>query len=128
MITRWHTNVDLDKVYTKREFDLGARAIDEQGREYVFVKYESDPTADGTAVVGVAGYLAMGLTSGFNSFVVTCDEADVAVVHNWPIGFLQAALTDGTYGWAQYRGKNRVAMLTGGGVAVDEVLIGCAHS
>jgi len=116
-------DANLDKIYTNREFPLGAITEDEMGREYVFVKYDNDPSSDSTTQDGVAGYLACGLTSSFARYVVTCDFADAAVLLNDPKGFLQAALTDGTYGWAQKTGVNRKAMLTGGGVASGEVII-----
>ena len=116
-------NADLDRIYTSMDFPLGAETEDESGREYVFVKYDNDPSSDSTTQDGVAGYLACGLTSSFARFVVTCDFADAAVLLNEPVGFLQAALTDGTYGWAQKSGVNRIAMLTGTGVGSGEVLI-----
>jgi hypothetical protein len=117
------TNADLDKIYTERKFELGARSRDEQAREFIFVKYESDPSADSTAVVGAAGLLALGLTSSFLEYECTCDQADAACLENRPMGFLQAALADGNFGWAQYKGKNRKAITTGGGVdAAGELL------
>jgi len=100
---------ELDKIYTdKDEFQLGAECEDEQGNVYVFVEY------DALAAVGVAGLFAVGCDSAYRRFVATCDSTHADAVRNDPKGQLQAALTDGTYGWAQKKGYNRKAIVTDG--------------
>lgn len=114
------TNADLDRIYTKREFELGARFKDEQAREFVFIKMN---TGDG-AVTNVAGYLAVALNSSYPDYEVTTDldSATIKALVNMPIGFIQAVLTNGTYGWAQYKGKNRKAMSTDGGADAGDLM------
>jgi len=117
-------NVDLDKVYTSKDFPLGAECEDEQGREYVFCKYNAGDGADTV----VAGYLAVGLDSAYPEFEVTCDlnSATIPAIRGRPVGFAQAVFTDGTYGWFQKKGRNRQAILTDQSVAQGELLMAFA--
>ena len=108
-------NYDLDRIYTKQTHPLGAKVEDQAGRVYKFVKYnDGDNDVD-----GVAGYLAVGLDSAYPAHECTCDFASSTVPAMTDLieGFLQAALTNGTYGWAQVWGPNRKPLLTDGNVA-----------
>ena len=113
-------NYDLDKIYTTREFPLGAK-VEDNDCVYKFVKYNA---GDGP-VVGVAGRLVIALDSAYPNHEVTMDysTATITGIPNLPEGFLQAALTDGTYGWAQTWGANRKDMLTDGGVTQGQLLM-----
>lgn len=116
------TDFELDTVYTDdRKFQPGERVRDELKREYVFIKYNEGDGADTV----VAGYLAVGLDSAYENYEVTCDldSATIYAVNSLPIGFLQAVLTDGDYGWAQYRGYNRQTVTTDEGVTQGQELM-----
>lgn len=110
-----------DKIYTTQDFPLGAKVEDQAGRVFKYVKYND---GDGD-VDGVAGQLVVGLDSAFADNEVTMDYSSTTVpaVPAEPAGFLQAALTHGTYGWVQTWGDNMVAMLTDGSVAQGERLM-----
>lgn len=114
-------NYDLDKIYTTQEFPLGAKVEDQCGRVFKFVKY-NDGDND---VVGVAGYLAVGLDSAYPAHEVTCDfaSATVPAMTATESGFLQAALTNGTFGFVQTWGPSRKAMLTDENVDQGERLM-----
>jgi len=114
-------NYDLDKIYADQEFPLGAKVEDQAKRVFKFVKYND---GDGD-VDGVAGYLSIGLDSAYPSHEATCDynSATVAGIPNLIEGFLQAALTLATFGWAQVWGPNRQSILTDGDVAQGELLM-----
>ena len=120
-------NVDLDRIDSTQLFPLGAVYNDGVGNEYRYVKYNSGA---GT-VTGVAGYLALHVgtgTTGMTQWEVTCDyESNAAgtaiTCPNAAAGFLQAALTDGNFGWVQTRGVSRKDMLTDGNVDANERLM-----
>lgn len=114
-------NYDLDKIYTTPKFPLGAKVEDQAGGVYIFVKYNA---GDG-AVDAVAGRLAIGLDSGYPDNEVTMDysSSTITAIPKNPKGFFQAALTDGTYGFLQTRGRNRKDMLTDGGVTQGDELM-----
>jgi len=119
-----YTNPDLTKIYTTADFPLGAK-YSANDKAYRFVKYN-----DGShTVTGVAGYLAYMCYSGTTTvpnWTVTCDytsATDVISNYNCGVGFLCAALTDGTYGWIQTAGYNEVAGLTTGNVAAGETIV-----
>lgn len=114
-------NWDRTKIYTSQEFPLGAKVPDQQGRVFKFVKYND---GDGD-VDGVAGQLVIGLDSAYPQEECTMDydSSTVTRVAAKPVGFLQAALTHGTFGWVQTWGKNKIAALTDGDVAQGERLM-----
>ena len=76
-------------------------------------------------VHGVAGQLVVGLDSAYPQEECTMDydSSTVPAIAAKPVGFLQAALTNGTFGWVQTWGKNKVAALTDGGVSQGERLM-----
>ena len=117
-------NVDLDRVYDKADFPLGAETEDSAGNEFVFCKYNE---GDGGDTV-VAGYLAVGLDSAYPAYEVTCDldSSTIPALRGVPVGYAQAAFTDGKYGWFQKRGRNLKAILTDGGVTQGQLLM--AHA
>lgn len=90
--------VELTKVHTAEDFDLGTiyRAAD--GKAYKFVQYSEEAAAvDGVAgevcyYVADTGHLANDVTSDLSA----SDEVGA--------GVLQAALSDNEYGWIQIRG------------------------
>lgn len=118
-------NQDLDKVYTKMEFQLG-QEVELADRKFQFVKYNSgaEPV---DAVVGRVGYSVSPDTTSSVKFEVTMDydsnaAATAITVPNAARGYFQAALTDGTYGWLQKTGGNRKALFTDGNVSRDDPL------
>lgn len=114
-------NIDRTRIYTRQVFPLGAKVEDQLGRVYKFIKYND---GDGD-VVGVAGQLVVGLDSAFPFEECTMDysSSTVPAIAAKPVGALQAALTNGTFGWVQTWGPNRIAALTDGGVAQGERLM-----
>lgn len=114
-------NVDLDKVYDDMDFPLGAECQDEQGREFVFCKYNAGDGADTV----VAGYLAVELDSAYPACEVTCDlnSGTIKAILNRPVGYAQAVFTDGKYGWFQKRGRSRQTVTTDKGVTQGDLLM-----
>ena len=114
-------NYNLDKIYTTQDFPLGAKVEDQCGRVFKFIKYND---GDGD-VAGVAGYLAVGLDTAYPPDECTCDydSSTVPALAAAIKGFLQAALTNGAFGWAQVYGPNRQTMVTDGSVAQGERLM-----
>lgn len=121
-------NQDLTKIYDDEQFTLG-EVVEVNQKKYRFVKYNSGAGP----VDGVAGqvvyYVGTG-TTGMVPFEVTMDydsnAAGTAITcPNAVAGFLQAALTDGKYGFVQITGRNAIAALTDGNVAAgNRVSIG----
>ena len=109
---------DLDKIYTDEwDFQLGAEVEDEQGRVYVFIRYQDLSSADGEA-----GLMVVSCDTDYAHYDATCDSDNAEAVESVPFGQLQAALTDGDMGFAQKRGYNRLAGTTGGSVAHSDEL------
>lgn len=79
---------DTTKVFTTLDIQLGTRAWDSDGNEYVFAK-------------GVAS-AAAGTMAVFDEEYVTTLVVSGSV---GPVGVFKAACTSGTYGWLQTRGK-----------------------
>ena len=93
--------LDLTAIDTTAEFKLGT-IIDDIGTDgpckaYKYIKYD----AATAAVAGVAGEVAYYMATVANTSVVTSDVSDANGIG---AGVLQAALTDGTYGWVQVEG------------------------
>jgi len=115
------TNAEVTKIYSDANmFNLGQQVEDAMGNTFEFVKYnEADGLAD-----AVAGYIAVGLDSGFPDGEVTAD-VDSTGVTAWVQdvrGIFMAALTDEDYGFVQKTGRNRIAMLSDGTVAAGNRL------
>jgi hypothetical protein len=93
----------LDRIDTSAEYTLGTVAVvgangSTPSKQYKYIQYEA-----GTAAVdGVAGEVTYYDGAGATlTNVVTSDVSDSV---NVGAGVLQAALTDGDYGWIQTRG------------------------
>ena len=104
--------VNLDSVSSVPQHPTGHRYIDPfSQRIFRYVKYNEGVTPKS----GGVGFGAVWLTdsaatpAGPTEGVVTCDIPGGNHVVN-PAGFMQAALTDGKYGWIQVRGTNRKAI------------------
>lgn len=120
-----YRNIDRTLIYQSDEFPLGALGTDQDGNLYRFIKYNDGDGAPGSTT---AGYLLVYLDTGFDRWEATDDlnSSTIKAVLQAPAGFVQAALTDGEYGWAQISGYNKVAMLTDEGISQGEQLM--AHA
>lgn len=112
------------KIYTDPVFPLGI-CVPDMADVFMFVRYEADPGASSADVDAVAGQLGLFLDTGFDPYTVGMDYSEIDTLATWgiPAGFLQAALTDGTYGFLQVWGLNRIAALTDGSIAQGDRLM-----
>ena len=109
-------NAEITKIYTDADmFNLGQLVEDPMGNTFEFVLYNA---GDGAAIA-TAGHIAVGLDSAYPDGEVTCDvnSATIAAINRDVRGIVMAALTDGSYGFVQKTGRNRIAMLSDGTVA-----------
>lgn len=90
----------LDVIDTSPEFELGTVVQADDGKRYKYVKYE----AATAAVAGVAGEVAYYATIAVGDATGTIVTSDLSDSLEVGAGVLQAALTDGTYGWVQVSG------------------------
>lgn len=116
-------NADITKIYSTPEFTLGSKTRLGDA-EFIFIKYND---GDG-AVTGVAGglvYTVGTATTGQVPYEATMDvdSATIVACPQAPLGVLQAALTDHSYGWAQIKGLGLQDITTDGGVAAGERLM-----
>lgn len=79
----------------------GAKFMDDDGKVYKFVQYESGAGAVPAVAGNVCYYYAPGGVSAGSTSVVTSDVSDSAGLG---AGVLQAAPADGEYCWIQIRG------------------------
>lgn len=100
---------NLTKTYTTAELrtdgsapGVGDRYVDQDGKEYRFVQYNSGAGAVAAAVGNFAYYYAPSGVSAGATTVVTSDLSDSAGVG---AGVLQAVITSGNYGWIQTKGN-----------------------
>lgn len=100
----------LDRASDTPEFRLGTIGQTYDGKLYKYVQYD---TGTGS-IAGVAGQVAYYYTAdGYENSVVTSDLSDSVEIG---AGVLQAAMTDGQYGWLQIRGRAVLSIaLTAGG-------------
>lgn len=101
----YQIGVDLTVIDTSPQFKLGELAQQNDGKIYKYVKYEA-ATAATAGVAGEVAYYATVSVGDATGTIVTSDLSDSDEVG---AGVLQAALTDGSYGWIQVKG---VATLT----------------
>jgi cytochrome c biogenesis protein ResB len=120
----FYENVDLTKIYDDDSaFPLGARHSDESnGKEYEFVKYSQGSGAvAGTQGSGV--YYCVSGTTAVPGYTVTKDHdstTSIITFYNMFAGQLQAALTDGKYGWIQKKGFSNYACPTNNSLGIGE--------
>lgn len=101
----YQIGVDLTLIDSSPMFKLGELAQQDDGKVYKYVKYE----AATAAVAGVAGEVAYYATVAIGDATGTVVTSDLSDSDEVGAGVLQAALTDGSYGWVQVKG---VATLT----------------
>lgn len=103
--------VNLTKVYTAAQltgseagtaFAVGDRYVDQNGKEYRFVQYDTGAGPVAAVAGNFAYYYAPGGTSAGATGVVTSDLSDSAGVG---AGVLLSAPADGEYCWIQTRGE-----------------------
>ena len=107
---------EVTRIYADAKmFYLGQLVEDQMGNVFEFVKFNA---GDG-AVTGTAGHITVGLDSAYPDGEVTADvnSATIAAILQDPRGILMAALTDGSYGFVQKKGRNLIAMLSDQNVA-----------
>ena len=104
-IMGYQIGVDLTVIDSSPAFKLGELAQQDTGKVYKYVKYE----AATAAVAGVAGEVAYYATVAVGDATGTIVTSDLSDSDEVGAGVLQAALTDGAYGWVQVTG---IATLT----------------
>lgn len=126
-----YINIDPTRIDSTAEYPLGARGRPaNKDEEYRYVKYNQGSNS----VSATAGYLAYFVGAGTSTpdfGEVTCDYASATTyvtLTSLPAGFVQAALTDGKYGWVQTKGRNKVAMLTDGSVTQGAEIVADASA
>jgi hypothetical protein len=107
----YQIGVDLTVIDTSPQFKLGELAQQDDGKIYKYVKYE----AATAATAGVAGEVAYYATVAVGDATGTIVTSDLSDSNEIGAGVLQAALTDGTYGWVQVKGiaKLTIALTAG---------------
>lgn len=93
--------IDLTVIDTTPKFTLGFVAQLQSGKKYKYVQYNTGAGAVAAVANNVCYYYAPSGASAGATTVVTSDLSDSAGVG---AGVLQAALTNGTYGWIQVTG------------------------
>lgn len=101
----YQIGLDLTRIDSSPEFKLGELAQQDDGKVYKYIKYE----AATAAVAGVAGEVAYYATVAVGDATGTIVTSDLSDSNEVGAGVLQAALTDGSYGWIQVKG---IATLT----------------
>lgn len=100
---------NLTKTYTAAELQtdgsapgIGDRYVDQDGKVYRFVKYNSGAGTIAAVAGNFCYYYAAGGTSAGQTTEVTSDLSDSAGVG---AGVLQAVIASGSYGWIQTWGS-----------------------
>lgn len=93
-----NVGIQFDRADDSAEYTLGTIAEDQAAKVYKYVKYEA-ATAAADGVAGEVAYYY--LAGGTQDNIVTSDLSDSV---NIGAGVLQAALTDGQFGWVQIEG------------------------
>lgn len=104
-------NTPLTSISSTAKEQLGAIRW-EKGKCYKYIRFEKGSAADGVAYE-IAYYDS---TAGYENHLVTSDldESDYIGA-----GVLQAALTDGDYGWIQIKGQATTSLNMSAGSAGD---------
>jgi len=104
--------MNLTDIDATAEFTLGGIGQTDDGKLYKYVQYE----AATAAVAGVAGEVAYYATVAVGDATATIVTSDLSDSNAVGAGVLQAALTDGTFGWVQVAGVATLTIaLTAGG-------------
>lgn len=104
--------MNLTDIDATAEFTLGGIGQTDDGKLYKYVQYE----AAAAAVAGVAGEVAYYATVAVGDATATIVTSDLSDSDAVGAGVLQAALTDGTFGWVQVAGVATLTIaLTAGG-------------
>lgn len=91
--------MDLTRIDSSREFELGTIGRTNDGRLYKYITYSNEAAA----VAGVAGEVCYYVAAtGYAANDVT---SDITASDEVGAGVLQASLTDNSFGWIQIRGQ-----------------------
>lgn len=89
--------IKLDAVDTTPAFDVGTVGQADDGKRYKYIVYSEEAAA----TAGVAGEVAYYVAADTTGYTVT---SDLSASDEVGAGVLQAALSDGQYGWVQVTG------------------------
>lgn len=101
-LTKTYTSAQLTGSEAGTAFAVGDRYVDQSGKEYRFVQYNSGAGAVAAVAGNFAYYYAPSGASAGATGVVTSDLSDSAAVG---AGVLQSAPATGEYCWIQTRGE-----------------------
>ena len=104
------TNID-----TTAQFTLGEIGQTSDGKVFKYIKYENGAAA----VAGVAGEVAYYATVAVGDATGTIVTSDLSDSDEVGAGVLQAALTDGAFGWVQVGGLATLTIALTAGVDGD---------
>jgi len=107
--------MNLTDIDATAEFTLGGIGQTDDGKLYKYVQYE----AATAAVAGVAGEVAYYATVAVGDATATIVTSDLSDSNAVGAGVLQAALTDGTFGWVQVAGVATLTIALTAGVDGD---------
>ncbi len=107
--------MELDRIDTTPQFTLGEIGQTSDGKVYKYIKYENGAAA----VAGVAGEVAYYATVAVGDATGTIVTSDLSDSDEVGAGVLQAALTDGTFGWIQVSGLATLSIALTAGVDGD---------
>lgn len=100
--------MDLTAVDTTPKFTPGSIGMTADGKKYKYIQYSEEAAA----VDGVASEVAYYVAADTTGYTVT---SDLSASDEVGAGVLQAALSDGEYGWVQVTGVATLALaLTAG--------------
>lgn len=94
------TGMKLAAIDSSALFELGSIGQTSDGKLYKYIKYE----AASAAIAGVAGEVAYYATVAIGDATATIATSDLSDSLAVGAGVLQAALTDGSFGWVQVSG------------------------
>jgi len=104
--------MELDRIDTTALFTLGEIGQDSNGKVYKYIQYENGAAA----VAGVAGEVAYYATVAVGDATGTIVTSDLSDSDEVGAGVLQAALTDGAFGWIQVSGLATLSIALTAGV------------
>lgn len=107
--------MELDRIDASALFTLGEIGQTSDGKVYKYIKYENGAAA----VAGVAGEVAYYATVAVGDATGTIVTSDLSDSDEVGAGVLQAALTDGAFGWIQVGGLATLSIALTAGVDGD---------